>query len=103
MKCLLCDGCGWVCENHPDKPWEGEHACPCGGAGMPCRHCNMRGGDEDPRPPEGFRTDADKKGRRRKPGKGWASPRATTESSAPRAPAPSWRSCRQVKREASPA
>jgi uncharacterized LabA/DUF88 family protein len=20
-----------VCENHPDKPWEGEHGCPCGG------------------------------------------------------------------------
>ena len=62
MKCLLCDGCGWVCENHPDKPWEGEHACPCGGAGMPCRNCNMSGDDEDPRLPEGFRTDADKKG-----------------------------------------
>ena len=46
MKCVLGDGCGWVCENHPDKPWEGEHACPCGGAGMPCRNCNMSGDDE---------------------------------------------------------
>jgi len=22
-----------VCESHPDRPWEGEHACTCGGAG----------------------------------------------------------------------
>lgn len=19
--CKVCDGTGWVCENHPDKPW----------------------------------------------------------------------------------
>src|ERR1700722_4428055 len=36
MKCSACEDCGWVCENHPEKPWEGEHACRCGGAGMPC-------------------------------------------------------------------
>ena len=33
-ECEICNGEGWVCENHSDKPWlEGE--C-CGGAGMPC-------------------------------------------------------------------
>jgi hypothetical protein len=34
MKCLVCEDTGWVCENHPDQPWEGPHACQCGGAGM---------------------------------------------------------------------
>lgn len=31
-----CAGCedGWVCENHPDRPWPS--GCKCGGAGMPC-------------------------------------------------------------------
>lgn len=38
--CLLCDDMGWVCENHPDQPWEGPHACTCGRAGMPCPECN---------------------------------------------------------------
>jgi hypothetical protein len=23
MKCSLCEDNGWVCESHPDKPWEG--------------------------------------------------------------------------------
>jgi transposase len=46
MKCSLWEDCGWVCENHPDKPWEGEHACPCGGAGMPRRNCNMSDDDK---------------------------------------------------------
>lgn len=40
-----CDGCGWVCENHTDKPWAGissaHDACDCGGAGQPCAECNM--------------------------------------------------------------
>jgi hypothetical protein len=31
-KCEQCDH-GWVCENHPDKPWPS--VCDCG-AGMPC-------------------------------------------------------------------
>ena len=62
MKCSLCEDCGWVCENHPEKPWEGEHACTCGGAGAPCPECN-RGNDEDaPRMPSGFRTVFDLKG-----------------------------------------
>lgn len=40
--CFLCDGTGWVCENHPEQPWGGmtstREACECG-AGAPCR-CN---------------------------------------------------------------
>src|SRR5258708_32440086 len=24
MKCFVCDECGWVCENHPDRPFEGD-------------------------------------------------------------------------------
>src|ERR1700676_2765346 len=33
MKCSRCEDTGWVCEAHPDRPWEGEHACTCGAAG----------------------------------------------------------------------
>jgi hypothetical protein len=40
MTCPRCDDIGWVCENHPDRPWEGERACQCGGAGAPCADCN---------------------------------------------------------------
>jgi hypothetical protein len=27
MKCLVCEDTGWVCENHPDQPFTGPHAC----------------------------------------------------------------------------
>jgi len=43
--CKRCGGCGWVCENHLDKPWADmmtgpmEGACNCG-AGAPCPSCN---------------------------------------------------------------
>ena len=47
MKCSLCEDCGWVCETHPDRPWEGEHACTCGAAGAPCPRCNGRRGSAD--------------------------------------------------------
>jgi hypothetical protein len=36
--CPTCRGTGWVCENHPDKPWDDEMGCTCG-AGLPCE-CN---------------------------------------------------------------
>ncbi len=38
--CPICEGIGWVRENHPDQPWQGPHACTCGGAGAPCPRCN---------------------------------------------------------------
>jgi hypothetical protein len=41
IKCSLCEDCGWVCESHPARPWEGEHACTCGAAGAPCPWCNV--------------------------------------------------------------
>jgi hypothetical protein len=42
--CPACLNEGIVCENHPDRPWEGTAAppvgCGCGcGAGMPCPAC----------------------------------------------------------------
>jgi hypothetical protein len=40
-KCPICFGTGWVCENHPDKPWDKEFGCECG-AGVPCV-CNSAG------------------------------------------------------------
>jgi hypothetical protein len=33
MKCILCADTGWVCENHPRRPWDGPYGCDCGGAG----------------------------------------------------------------------
>jgi hypothetical protein len=62
MRCALCEDTGWVCENHPDTPWDGEHACDCGGAGMPCPKCNPSDLDRPPRPPTGMRIEYDKKG-----------------------------------------
>jgi hypothetical protein len=61
MKCALCEDCGWVCETHPGRPWEGKHACGCGGAGAPCPWCNVPDKDGAPRMPDGFRTGFDKK------------------------------------------
>lgn len=41
--CEICKGVLWVCENHPDKPWDDsiEGGCECN-AGMPCG-CNPMG------------------------------------------------------------
>jgi hypothetical protein len=64
MTCPQCANCGWVCENHPDRPWEGEEACNCGGAGMPCTKCNMTDDDSAPQAPKGFRAVFDKNGSR---------------------------------------
>ena len=36
VKCQRCRVVRWVCENHPDKPWDRDHEQICGGAGMPC-------------------------------------------------------------------
>ncbi len=54
MKCSVCEDCGWVCEDHPDRPFQGEHARDCGGAGAPCPRCNAS--DDEPRA-EGLRTE----------------------------------------------
>jgi hypothetical protein len=62
MKCSLCEDSGWVCESHPDRPWEGKHACTCSGAGAPCPRCNVPEENEAPRLPDGFRTEFDKMG-----------------------------------------
>ena len=59
MKCIPCDDTGWVCENHPDQPWEGPHACTCGGAGAPCRRCNPATAIEPPPLPNWFRPDGE--------------------------------------------
>ena len=44
--CPICRGIGWVCENHPEKPWDPELGCICG-AGAPCK-CNATGGVDEP-------------------------------------------------------
>jgi hypothetical protein len=58
----LCEDCGWVCETHPGRPWEGDHACDCGGAGAPCPWCNLPDKDGTPRLPDGFKTEFDDRG-----------------------------------------
>jgi len=56
VSCLRFDDSGWVCEAHPDQPWEGPHVC--GGAGAPCpAACNRSTPDEPPRLPKGFKPD----------------------------------------------
>jgi hypothetical protein len=39
-ECNRCDDGRFVCENHPDRPFFGERACTCDGAGEPCPDCN---------------------------------------------------------------
>jgi hypothetical protein len=42
---------------HDDRPWSGDKACGCGGAGMPCPSCNVSNPDNPPRLPAGFQRD----------------------------------------------
>ena len=63
MKCPVCEDSSWVCEEHPQEPWDGEHACGCGAPGMPCSECNSAP-CAAPRMPSGFKTEVDKDGRR---------------------------------------
>jgi hypothetical protein len=47
VKRTICQGSGWVCENHPGKAWtEHEGGCQCG-VGMPCE-CNRANGEDTP-------------------------------------------------------
>ena len=61
--CLVCCGVGWVCESHPNKPWDKSLAngCECN-AGMPCRECNPCDYENPPKSPPGFKTVFDKDG-----------------------------------------
>lgn len=54
MECTLCQDVGWVCEEHPGRPWAGPRACGCGAAGIPCPLCNVSEDGEAPRMPDGF-------------------------------------------------
>lgn len=41
--CASCRGTEWVCERHPDRPWEGDAVpgcCACGAPGMKCPACD---------------------------------------------------------------
>jgi len=53
--CKNCDSTGWVCEAHPDRPWEDTPLrCGCGEPGMPCQYCNPCDRDHPPRDMPGF-------------------------------------------------
>lgn len=55
VPCSNCDDTGWVCEAHPDKPWDGSpRKCGCGQPGAPCRKCNVANEDNPPRLPPDF-------------------------------------------------
>jgi hypothetical protein len=58
MTCPRCYDTRWVCEAHPERPWEGgPRACGCGAPGEPCPICNRPEGDTAPALPEGFVVD----------------------------------------------
>jgi hypothetical protein len=57
VDCLHCADTGWVCENQPDQPGMGPHACTCGGAGAPCPRCIAATVEEPPLLPKGFKPD----------------------------------------------
>jgi hypothetical protein len=42
--CPKCFGVGWVCEMHPDRPWNEDLGCMCG-LGLPCE-CNAVNEDD---------------------------------------------------------
>jgi hypothetical protein len=46
---------GWVCEQHPQEPWEGEHACGYGAAGIPYSLCKVPEDGKEPRMPRALR------------------------------------------------
>jgi hypothetical protein len=55
--CPRCENTRWVCETHLDRPFLGDSACGCGGAGAPCPDCNKTNpADPDgvPAMPAGF-------------------------------------------------
>ncbi len=39
-QCKECHDTGWVCEEHPSKPWTGTRGCGCGAIGLPCLRCS---------------------------------------------------------------
>jgi hypothetical protein len=55
--CARCDNCRWVCEAHPDRPWDGPRACGCGAPGDPCPVRNRVDSDTESELPEGFVVD----------------------------------------------
>ncbi|WP_156526917.1 hypothetical protein [Bradyrhizobium sp.] len=54
MACPRCDGTHWVCESHPERPWDGPNACGCGAAGDPCPDCNDAAPGDMPLLPKGL-------------------------------------------------
>lgn len=68
-ECTVCEGAGWVCETHNERPWGGvsdsPFACDCG-PGIPCAACNLPSENNPPRMAPGFRVMLDKDD-------GWAS------------------------------
>jgi len=60
--CMRCDNARFVCEAHPDRPWQdGPRACACGAPGIPCPICNRTEDGEIPELPDGFVVDIKRK------------------------------------------
>jgi hypothetical protein len=49
--CEICMGLGWVCEEHPLRPWETGYPadCSCGAPGMPCVCTGLQTAPDTPR------------------------------------------------------
>ena len=59
MPCPRCADVGWVCDNHPDKPWDktAPNGCECG-VGSPCPECNSFDHSNPPAPPRSYEIDS---------------------------------------------
>lgn len=57
VACTRCQDTYWICEVHDDRPWDGNYACDCGAAGMPCPACNPSDKGHSPQLLAGFTPD----------------------------------------------
>jgi hypothetical protein len=55
--CLRCDNCRWVCEKHPERPWEGPTGQRLRRGRRALPFCDRTDADTVPEMPEGFVVD----------------------------------------------
>jgi len=55
VKCLLCEDCGWVCEAHPDRPWEANMSAAAVALALLARTVTASEDDTAPRMPKASR------------------------------------------------
>jgi hypothetical protein len=56
--CFRCDYTRWICEAHPNLPWQDSpRGCHCGAPGAPCPICNTSDAETAPAMPDDFVAD----------------------------------------------